>query len=120
MDWPHDPDGEQGSEGGRQYGHAVIAKKVDEEGDFPLDRDSFVSEYGDDPIRIDHETVVPLRRSSTTSKRSRSTTSSRCTKQSAGRCAAAGCGSTRVPTSSAGHDSHTAGDPTYFLRSTLY
>src|SRR6056297_1991912 len=61
MDWPHDPDGEQGSEGGRQYGHAVIAKKVDEEGDFPLDRDQFVDEYGDDPIRIDHETVVPLR-----------------------------------------------------------
>jgi len=61
MDWPHDPDGEQGSEGGRQYGHAVIAKKVDENEDFPLDRDSFVSEYGDDPIRIDHETVVPLR-----------------------------------------------------------
>ena len=60
MDWPHDPDGEQGSEGRRQYGHAIIAKKVDEEGDFPLDRDSFVAEYGDDPIRIDSETVVPL------------------------------------------------------------
>jgi hypothetical protein len=61
MDWPHDPDGEQGSEGRRVYGHAVIAKKVDEEDDFPLDVDAFVAEYGDDPIRIDHETVVPLR-----------------------------------------------------------
>jgi len=61
MDWPHDPDGEQGSEGGRQYGHAVIAKKVDEDNDFPLDAETFVAEYGDDPIRIDHETVVPLR-----------------------------------------------------------
>jgi hypothetical protein len=61
MDWPHDPDGEQGSEGKRKYGHAVIAKKVDEEEDFPLDRDEFVAEYGDDPVRIDHETVVPLR-----------------------------------------------------------
>ena len=60
MDWPHDPDGEQGSEGGRQYGHAIIAKKVDEGEDFPLDRESFVAAYGDDPIRIDHETVVPL------------------------------------------------------------
>lgn len=60
MDWPHDPDGEQGSEGGRQYGHAVIAKKVDEDDDFPLDRDAFVDEYGNDPIRIDSETVVPL------------------------------------------------------------
>jgi len=61
MDWPHDPDGEQGSEGGRQYGHAVIAKKVDEDDDFPLERDGFVAEYGDDPIRIDHDTVVSLR-----------------------------------------------------------
>ena len=61
MDWPHDPDGEQGSEGRRVYGHAVIAKKVDEEDDFPLDVEAFVDEYGDDPIRIDHETVVSLR-----------------------------------------------------------
>lgn len=61
MDWPHDPDGEQGSEGKRKYGHAVIAKKVDEEEDFPLDRDAFVAEYGDDPVRIDAETVVSLR-----------------------------------------------------------
>ena len=61
MDWPHDPDGEQGSEGRRVYGHAVIAKKVDEEEDFPLDVEAFVDEYGDDPIRIDHETVVSLR-----------------------------------------------------------
>jgi hypothetical protein len=60
MDWPHDPDGEQGSEGRRVYGHAVIAKKVDENEDFPLAVDEFVNEYGDDPIRIDHETVVPL------------------------------------------------------------
>jgi hypothetical protein len=60
-DWPHDPDGEEGSEGRRQYGHAIIAKKVDEEADFPLDVDAFVEEYGDDPIRLDHETVVPLR-----------------------------------------------------------
>ncbi|WP_049936609.1 DUF5785 family protein [Haloplanus natans] len=61
MDWPHDPDGEEGSEGGRKYGHAVIAKKVDEDEDFPLDVAAFVDEYGDDPVRIDHETVVSLR-----------------------------------------------------------
>ena len=60
MDWPHDPDGEQGSEGGRQYGHAVIAKKVDEEVDFPLDRESFLEEYGADPVRLDYETVVSV------------------------------------------------------------
>ncbi|WP_101298153.1 DUF5785 family protein [Halegenticoccus soli] len=61
MDWPHDPDGEQGSEGMRKYGHAVIAKKVDEDEDFPLSRDEFVAEYGDDPIRLDYERVVSLR-----------------------------------------------------------
>lgn len=60
-DWPHDPDGEKGSEGRRKYGHAVIAKKIDEDEDFPLDRDEFVAEYGDDPIRIDYERVVSLR-----------------------------------------------------------
>jgi hypothetical protein len=60
-DWPHDPDGEQGSEGMRKYGHAVVVKKVDEEADFPLDVEAFVAEHGDDPIRIDYETVVALR-----------------------------------------------------------
>ena len=60
MDWPHDPDGEQGSEGRRKYGHAVIAKKVDEEEDFPLSADEFVAEFGDDPVRIDYETVVSV------------------------------------------------------------
>lgn len=60
MDWPYDPDGEQGSEGGRQYGHAVIAKKVDEHDDFPLSVEPFVEKYGADPVRIDHETVVSV------------------------------------------------------------
>jgi hypothetical protein len=61
MDWPHDPDGEQGSEGRRKYGHAIIAKKIDEDEDFPLSKAEFVAEYGDDPIRIDSERVVSLR-----------------------------------------------------------
>ena len=60
MDWPHDPDGEEGSEGMRKYDMAIIAKKVDEEEDFPLDRDEFVDEFGDDPIRINHDRVVPM------------------------------------------------------------
>ena len=60
MDWPHDPDGEQGSEGMRQYGHAVLAKKIDEEEDFPLGAADYVEEYGDHPIRIDFETVVSV------------------------------------------------------------
>ncbi len=61
MDWPHDPDGEEGSEGMRKFDMAVIAKKVDEDEDFPLDREAFVAEYGDDPIRINHQSVVALR-----------------------------------------------------------
>ena len=61
MDWPHDPDGDEGSEGRRVYDMAIVAKKVDEDEDFPLERDAFVEEYGDDPIRINHETVVALR-----------------------------------------------------------
>lgn len=57
MDWPHDPDGEKGSEGGRKYGMAVMAKKVDDE-DFPVTFARFAQEVGDHPIRINHETVV--------------------------------------------------------------
>ncbi len=60
MDWPHDPDGERGSEGMRQYGHAVLAKKINEEEDFPLSAADYVEEYGDHPIRIDYETVVSV------------------------------------------------------------
>ncbi|MFB6183103.1 MAG: DUF5785 family protein [Haloarculaceae archaeon] len=60
MDWPHDPDGDEGSEGRRKYGHAVLAKKIDEGEDFPLDADDFVAEYGEDPVRIDYERVVSV------------------------------------------------------------
>ncbi|MDG5777674.1 DUF5785 family protein [Haloarculaceae archaeon H-GB2-1] len=60
MDWPHDPDGEEGSEGKRKYGHAVLAKKIDEEEDFPLTADEYVEAYGDHPVRIDYERVVSV------------------------------------------------------------
>lgn len=60
MDWPHDPDGEEGSEGRRKYGHAVLAKKIDEGEDFPLSASEYVDEYGDHPVRIDHERVVSV------------------------------------------------------------
>lgn len=59
-DWPHDPDGEQGSEGRRKYGHAVLAKKIDEEEDFPLSAAEYVEEFGEDPVRISHEQVVSV------------------------------------------------------------
>ncbi|WP_324758307.1 DUF5785 family protein [Haloarcula sp. GH36] len=60
MDWPHDPDGEEGSEGRRKYGHAVLAKKINEEEDFPLSAADYVDQYGDHPVRIDYETVVSV------------------------------------------------------------
>jgi hypothetical protein len=59
-DWPHDPDGEEGSEGMRKYGQAVLAKKVDEEGDFPLSKADFLGAHADEPVRLDHETVVSV------------------------------------------------------------
>ena len=60
MDWPHDPDGDEGSEGMRKYDMAIIAKKINEEEDFPLSREEFVAEHGDEPIRINHKKVVAL------------------------------------------------------------
>jgi hypothetical protein len=60
MDWPHDPDGEQGSEGRRNYGHAILAKKIDEDEDFPLTAEEYVEAYGEHPVRIDYETVVSV------------------------------------------------------------
>ncbi|MFC7059536.1 DUF5785 family protein [Halovenus salina] len=60
MDWPHDPDGDDGSEGRRKYGHAVLAKKIDEGEDFPFTADEYVDQYGDHPVRIDYETVVSV------------------------------------------------------------
>ena len=57
MDWPHDPDGEHGSEGQRAYGHAVLAKTVDESS-FPLAVERYREEYGASPVRIDTDRVV--------------------------------------------------------------
>ncbi|WP_335999174.1 DUF5785 family protein [Halorientalis halophila] len=59
-DWPQDPDGDAGSEGRRKYGQAILAKKIDEDEDFPLVQSEFVEEFGDEPIRIDHSTVVSV------------------------------------------------------------
>ena len=60
MDWPHDPDGEQGSEGGRKYGMAILAKKLDDEADFPLAKADFVEQHRDEPIRINYKRVVSV------------------------------------------------------------
>ena len=60
-DWPHDPDSDQGSEGMRKYGQAILAKKIDEEEDFPLAKSDYVEQYGDHPVRLNYETVVSVR-----------------------------------------------------------
>ncbi|MFB6153327.1 MAG: DUF5785 family protein [Halodesulfurarchaeum sp.] len=60
QDWPHDPDGEKGSEGMRNYDMAVISKMVDEDEDFPLDRETLLDEFGDWPVRINHQRVVSV------------------------------------------------------------
>lgn len=60
MDWPHDPDSEQASEGRRKYGIAIIAKKIDEQEDFPIEKDAFVAEYGNHPVRLDRDRVVSV------------------------------------------------------------
>jgi len=59
-DWVHDPDGEKGSEGGRKYGLAVLSKMTTEGEDFPLDAAAFVEEYGDYPVRLNHQRVVSV------------------------------------------------------------
>jgi len=59
-DWPHDPDGEKGSENGREYGMAILSKKMVGEDDFPLDTETFLAEYGDWPVRINYQRVVPV------------------------------------------------------------
>ena len=61
MEWPHDPDGDEGSEGMRTYGMAIFAKKVDEEEDFPLDFAAFAERVDDHPIRINYQRVVAAR-----------------------------------------------------------
>ncbi len=60
MDWPHDPDGEEGSEGMRKYGQAILAKKLDEDEDFPLAAADFLEEHGEDPVRLNHDEVVSV------------------------------------------------------------
>lgn len=58
-DWPHDPDGDSGSEGMRKFGLAVLAKKVDED-EFPIDVEGFLEAHGAEPVRINHRRVVSV------------------------------------------------------------
>lgn len=60
MEWPHDPDSDEGSEGMRKFGQALLAKKVDEDEDFPLVASEFVEDHGNEPVRLNHEEVVSV------------------------------------------------------------
>lgn len=59
-EWPHDPDSDEGSEGMRKYGLAIVAKKVEPDEDFPLDVAEFRAAHGDEPVRINHRRVVSV------------------------------------------------------------
>mgnify|MGYP000034628107 CR=1 FL=1 len=59
-EWPHDPDGDEGSEGMRKYGMAILAKRLDEDEDFPLKAAEFVDEHGDEPLRLNHRRIVSV------------------------------------------------------------
>lgn len=59
MDWPHDPDGERGSDGRRAYGHAILATLVAEES-FPVAVSTVRESYGSYPVRIDRNRVVSV------------------------------------------------------------
>jgi|AntRauTorckE6833_2_1112554.scaffolds.fasta_scaffold06273_5 hypothetical protein len=59
-DWPHDPDGDEGSEGMRKYGMAILAKRLDEHEGFPLKAADFVDEHGDEPVRLNSKRVVSV------------------------------------------------------------
>lgn len=59
QEWPHDPDGEMGSEGGRKYGMAILAKKV-EDVEWPLSAGEFVGDHAHEPIRINHRRIVSV------------------------------------------------------------
>ncbi|MFB6069919.1 MAG: DUF5785 family protein [Halanaeroarchaeum sp.] len=58
-EWPHDPDGEKGSEGMRNFDMAILSKMVDED-EFPIEKDAFVDEFGDWPVRINHKKVLSV------------------------------------------------------------
>jgi hypothetical protein len=58
-DWPHDPDGEQGSEGMRNFDMAILSKMAPQE-EFPLEKAAFLDEHGDWPVRINYETVISV------------------------------------------------------------
>jgi hypothetical protein len=59
-DWPFDPDGDEGSEGMRKYGMAILAKRLDEDADFPLEATDFVEAHGDEPVRLNSHRVVSV------------------------------------------------------------
>ncbi|MFB6114157.1 MAG: DUF5785 family protein [Halodesulfurarchaeum sp.] len=58
-EWPHDPDGKHGSQGKRSFDLAILSRMAPKD-DFPIETSAFLEEYGDWPVRINHETVVSV------------------------------------------------------------
>ena len=57
MDWAHDPDAPEGSDGGRRYGLAIFAHTVSED-HFPTAKAELIDVLEAKPIRLDHTEVV--------------------------------------------------------------
>jgi len=76
------PMANRGARAGGSTG-AVLAKKINEEEDFPLSAADYVEQYGDHPIRIDYETVVSVEEIFGASRKRNSGTSSSSTRNSA-------------------------------------
>ncbi|MFW5965781.1 MAG: DUF5785 family protein [Halodesulfurarchaeum sp.] len=58
-EWPIDPDGENGSQGGRRYDMAILSR-FEPKSAFPMTKAAFLEAHGEKPIRINHETVVSV------------------------------------------------------------
>lgn len=55
-EWPIDPDGEQGSNGGRRYDMAILSK-FEPASAFPMAAETFLERHGEKPVRMNHRTV---------------------------------------------------------------
>lgn len=54
--WPIDPDGKEGSNGGRRYDMAVLSK-FEPATAFPMTAETFLERHGEKPVRMNHRTV---------------------------------------------------------------
>ena len=58
-DWPFDPDGEDGSDGLRRFGMAVLSG-LEPKSAFPMSAETFLDRHGKKPVRVNYQTVVSV------------------------------------------------------------